>query len=116
MKIGLDIMGGDFAPEATVLGAIAAYKDLAASQKLVLIGDKQIAVNILRENNFSPDHFEFVHTTEMIEMDDHPAKAFCFKNLEAPAFLLALNCLRTAKLMHFRRQATVAPCWLAPVY
>jgi len=79
MKIGLDIMGGDFAPEATVLGAIAAYKDLAASQKLVLIGDKEIAVSILQENNFSPDHFDFVHTTEMIEMDDHPAKAFVQK-------------------------------------
>src|ERR1700709_2342301 len=79
MKIGLDTMGGDFAPEATVLGAIAAYKDLAAGQKLVLIGDKEIAVSILHANNFSPDHFEFVHTTEMIDMGDHPAKAFVQK-------------------------------------
>jgi glycerol-3-phosphate acyltransferase PlsX len=79
MKIGLDIMGGDFAPEATVLGAIAAYKVLSASQKLVLIGDKEQAVSILQENNFSPDHFEFVHTTEMIGMGEHPAKAFVQK-------------------------------------
>jgi glycerol-3-phosphate acyltransferase PlsX len=33
MKIGLDIMGGDFAPQATVLGAIAAYKRLRAEAK-----------------------------------------------------------------------------------
>ncbi|MEO6849746.1 MAG: phosphate--acyl-ACP acyltransferase, partial [Mucilaginibacter sp.] len=75
MKIGLDIMGGDFAPKATVLGAIAACKALAPGQKLVLIGDKDIALSILHENNFSPDHFEFVHTTEVIEMGEHPAKA-----------------------------------------
>lgn len=75
MKIGLDIMGGDFAPKATVLGAIEAYKALSGDQKLVLIGDKEIAVSILHENNFSPDHFEFVHTTEVIGMAEHPTKA-----------------------------------------
>jgi glycerol-3-phosphate acyltransferase PlsX len=75
MKIGLDIMGGDFAPKATVLGAIAACKALSTDQKLVLIGDKEIAVSILHENNFNPDHFEFVHTTEVIGMGEHPTKA-----------------------------------------
>ena len=75
MKIGLDIMGGDFAPKATVLGAIAAYKALSGDQKLVLIGDKEVALSILHENNFSPDHFEFVHTTEVIGMGEHPTKA-----------------------------------------
>ncbi len=79
MKIGLDIMGGDFAPRATVLGAIEAYKFLAADQKLVLIGDKEQAVTILEESNFNPDHFEFVHTTEVINMGEHPAKAFMQK-------------------------------------
>jgi glycerol-3-phosphate acyltransferase PlsX len=79
MKIGLDIMGGDFAPKATVLGAIAAYKALSGNQKLVLIGDKEIAVSILHENNFDPGHFEFVHTTEMIGMGEHPTKAIVQK-------------------------------------
>src|SRR6185312_4562543 len=75
MKIGLDIMGGDYAPKAAVLGAIEAHKVLPQSQELVLIGDKQIAESILRENNYDPGHFEFVHTTEVIEMHDHPTKA-----------------------------------------
>jgi glycerol-3-phosphate acyltransferase PlsX len=79
MKIGLDIMGGDFAPRATVLGAIAAYKALTADQKMVLIGDKEIAIGILKENNFDPGNFEFVHTTEVIGMGEHPAKAFINK-------------------------------------
>ncbi|MFA6087162.1 phosphate acyltransferase PlsX [Mucilaginibacter sp.] len=79
MKIGLDIMGGDYAPKATVLGAIEAYKVLSANQKLVLIGDKDTTVSILQENNFNPDHFEFVHTTEVIGMGEHPTKAIVQK-------------------------------------
>jgi glycerol-3-phosphate acyltransferase PlsX len=74
MKIGLDIMGGDYAPKATVLGAIEAYKVLSG-HTLVLIGDKDAAVSILREQNFSPDNFEFIHTTEVIGMGEHPTKA-----------------------------------------
>ena len=79
MKIGLDIMGGDFAPKAAVLGAIEAFKVLPAGQTLVLIGDKDVAEAILQENNFSPDHFEFVHTTEVIGMGEHPTKAIVQK-------------------------------------
>lgn len=79
MKIGLDIMGGDYAPKAAVLGAIEAQKTLSAGQKLVLIGDRDIAVTILQENNFSPDNFEFVHTTEVITMGEHPTKAIMQK-------------------------------------
>ncbi|HWD88678.1 MAG TPA: phosphate acyltransferase PlsX [Mucilaginibacter sp.] len=80
MKIGLDIMGGDFAPKATVLGAIEAHQALPEGQQLVLIGDKEVGLAILREHNYSADHFEFVHTTEVIDMHDHPAKAVIKKS------------------------------------
>ncbi|RFZ92194.1 phosphate acyltransferase PlsX [Mucilaginibacter conchicola] len=79
MKIGLDIMGGDYAPKAAVLGAIEACKTLTAGQQLVLIGDKEAALAILNENNFSADNFEFVHTTEVIGMGEHPTKAIVQK-------------------------------------
>lgn len=79
MKIGLDIMGGDFAPQATVIGAIAANKSFQAGQKLVLIGDKNIALEIINEQGANPDDFEFVHTTEVIGMGEHPTKAITQK-------------------------------------
>ena len=79
MKIGLDIMGGDFAPKATVLGAIEAYKSLDPNQKLVLIGDREQSLPYFEEQNFNPDHFEFVHTTEVIGMGEHPTKAITQK-------------------------------------
>jgi len=75
MKIGLDIMGGDFAPKAAVLGAIAAQKSLSADQTIVLFGDKTQALPFLAEEGVSPDIFEFVHTTEMIGMGEHGTKS-----------------------------------------
>ena len=75
MKIGLDIMGGDFAPKAAVLGAIEAQKALSAEQKLVLFGDKDQALPFIKEAGIDPDVFEFVHTTEMIGMGEHGTKS-----------------------------------------
>ena len=79
MKIGLDIMGGDFAPEATVLGAIAAYESLESDQHLVLIGNKDQALPFFKEKGFNPDKVEFIHTTEVIGMGEHPTKAITQK-------------------------------------
>lgn len=75
MKIGLDIMGGDFAPKAAVLGAIAAQKALSPDQKIVLFGDKDQALLLLSENGVNPDVFDFVHTTDMIGMGEHGTKS-----------------------------------------
>lgn len=79
MRIGLDIMGGDYAPKATVLGALLANNELPDDVKLVLIGDEQKAKEIIAEEGGNPNVFEYVHTTEVIEMGDHPAKAFSQK-------------------------------------
>lgn len=75
MKIGLDIMGGDFAPKAAVLGAIAAQKTLSSEEKIVLFGDKNQALPFINEAGVNPDVFEFVHTTEMIGMGEHGTKS-----------------------------------------
>lgn len=79
MKIGLDIMGGDYAPKAAVLGAIEASKLLLDNQKLVLIGNKELALPLIKEAGISPDAFDFVHTTEVINMGEHPTKAISQK-------------------------------------
>jgi phosphate acyltransferase len=79
MKIGIDIMGGDYAPQAVIDGAILARKELPGDVKLVLLGDKTKAETILQDKGFEPASFEFVHTSEVIEMGEHPAKAFARK-------------------------------------
>ncbi len=79
MKIGLDIMGGDYAPKAIVLGAIAAHKSLNPDEHIVLIGDTQQIKPLLLEQGFNPDHFEYHHTDEVIGMGEHPTKAILQK-------------------------------------
>lgn len=68
-------MGGDFAPKATVLGAIAAYQFLSPGQEIVLIGDKQKALPYFAEQHFNADLFNFIHTEESIGMGEHGTKA-----------------------------------------
>ncbi len=79
MKIGLDIMGGDFAPKATVLGAIKAAKVLSEHERLVLIGNKDLAIPVFEEAGVDPSIVEFIHTTETIGMGEHPTKAISQK-------------------------------------
>ena len=79
MVVGIDIFGGDFAPEATVKGAILAYKELSPEDGLVLIGDKKQIESVCQQENFDPGKFQIVHTTDFIGMDEYPAKAFSQK-------------------------------------
>lgn len=79
MKIALDAMGGDFAPEATVKGAIMALGSLPSDVRIVLIGNEKNIVEIARQENFDPSAFDIVHTDEVIGPGEHPAKAFSKK-------------------------------------
>lgn len=79
IRIGVDAMGGDFAPDAAVSGAVLALQHLKADERIVLFGDKQQIIDILARENVSPDKFDIVHTSEVIEMGEHPSKAFSKK-------------------------------------
>jgi glycerol-3-phosphate acyltransferase PlsX len=79
MRIGLDVMGGDFAPDAIVEGAVDTLQHLSVNENLVLIGDESSILRKLGEMEIEPSLFEIVHTSQVIEMADHPAKAFSQK-------------------------------------
>lgn len=76
LKIGVDAMGGDFAPEAAVKGAVAAADRIGADSRIVLFGDEKRIREVLAAENCPAERFDIVPTTEVIEMGDHPAKAF----------------------------------------
>ena len=79
MKIGIDIMGGDYAPQATVSGAVLAYKELPKEVKIVLIGDEAQILAELAKLGADPTNFEIVNAPEVIGMGEHPTKAFTQK-------------------------------------
>jgi len=79
MKVGLDVMGGDQAPKATIGGAILAHKELSLEDRIVLVGDESIIRATLLEFGASSDDFEIVHASDVIGMGEHPTKAFLRK-------------------------------------
>ncbi len=76
IRVGIDAMGGDFAPKNVVLGAIQAHAHIQSRTRLVLFGDTEQINAICREAGFDASQFTIEHTTQVIEMNDHPAKAF----------------------------------------
>ncbi len=76
MKVGIDVMGGDFAPKSTIEGAILAQKEIGTSDHIVLVGDETIIREELSKRNESASDYEIVHASEVISMGEHPLKAF----------------------------------------
>lgn len=79
MRIGLDVMGGDFAPEAIVKGACLAVDELSSSDELVLFGKQDAIERILAEQGVAKEKFVIVDCSEVIDMHDQPIKAFTAK-------------------------------------
>lgn len=75
MKIGIDILGGDFAPEVNIAGAILAKKELPDDVRLVLLGDRDEISSSLLALGENVDEYDIVHAPDVITMHDHPTRA-----------------------------------------
>jgi glycerol-3-phosphate acyltransferase PlsX len=75
MKIGIDILGGDFAPEANISGVVLAKKELPNDVRLVLLGDREQISSGLSSFGENIDDYEIVHAPDVITMHDHPTRA-----------------------------------------
>jgi len=76
MRIGVDIMGGDFAPEKTINGAILAANELPKETKLIFFGQQKKIESHLIKQNTSNLNFEIINCNEIISMGEHAIKAF----------------------------------------
>ena len=73
MKIIRDAMGGDNAPQATVLGAVAAAKDFGAD--ITLVGRENEILQVLKDNGMTelPKGIRIFHAEDVVDMHDDPA-------------------------------------------
>ncbi len=74
MKVILDAMGGDLAPEAAVLGALDANRDFGA--QVTLVGKSEEILEILRKSgcNNLPEGMEIAGAEDVVDMHDDPSK------------------------------------------
>ena len=75
MKIALDVVGGDFAPNSTIEGVKLVLKQLPPEITLVLIGPEALINSKLQEYQIDPSMVEIAPAEEVIEMGEHPTKA-----------------------------------------
>ncbi len=73
LRIGLDAMGGDFAPDNEVAGALEALNGSGGGFEIYLLGDGNAITGACSRLGCSPGNFNIVHCSERITFSDHPA-------------------------------------------
>lgn len=92
MKIIVDAMGGDNAPQATVRGALEAVKEYGV--EVILVGRGEDILSVIHEDGVAelPAGVEISHAGEVVEMCDNPATAF--KEKKDSSLTVGLNLLK----------------------
>ncbi len=96
MRAAVDVMGGDKAPDAILRGCWDAAPLLDGDDLLLLIGDEKIVAAALEKSGVPADkrkHYQPVHTTQVIDMDDSPVEAIRTK----PDSSIAVMCKLVSK-------------------
>lgn len=78
MRIGIDIMGGDYAPLEAIKGCMLAADELT-DVELVLIGNEETSKKYFDEAGADMSKFQIVNATENIEMSESPVRAISQK-------------------------------------
>ena len=94
MKILIDAMGGDNAPDAEVNGSIDAVKSQEGFS-VTLIGDSERINKILETRKFKSSRIEVLHAQEVITNDDIPTRAI--KSKKNSSMVVGFNMLKEKK-------------------
>jgi glycerol-3-phosphate acyltransferase PlsX len=96
MNIGLDMMGGDYAPLEAIKGIVLYMAQASSSTQLTLIGEQTSINSLLQEYHINAKNISVIHAEEIIEMHEHPTKALKEKKQSSIAIgfqLLATGCI-----------------------
>lgn len=95
MNIGLDMMGGDFAPQEAVKGVQLYLSETAAPANLFLIGDESRIKSLLQEHSIDSSHVKVIHAAQVIDMHDHPTRAL--KEKQQSSIAIGFHLLASGK-------------------
>lgn len=95
MNIGLDMMGGDFAPREAVKGVHLYIAQTGNPANLFLIGDEAQLKPLLAEFNIPESGVKLIHAPEVIGMHEHPTKAL--KDKQKSSIAIGFHLLASGK-------------------
>ena len=95
MNIGLDMMGGDFAPREAVKGVHLYITQTGSPANLFLIGDEAQLTPLLAEFNIPESGVKVIHAPEVIGMHEHPTKAL--KEKQKSSIAIGFHLLASGK-------------------
>lgn len=93
MRVAIDGMGGDNAPQAIVEGALMAVKEYDV--EIILTGDKDLLQSELDKHEYDKSKVSIVHTTEIIKNDEKPVNAIRTK--KDSSLVVAMNLVKDKK-------------------
>lgn len=93
MRIIIDAMGGDNAPEEIVKGAVLAAEEYGCG--ITLVGIKERIEEVLKEQRTPLDNFEIVDTAQVITNDESPTEAI--RKKKDSSLVVGLGLLRDGK-------------------
>lgn len=99
MNIGLDMMGGDFAPLETVKGIRLYLSETSTAANIFCIGDEALVKPLLEEHQLSSPNLHLIHAPEVIGYNEHPTKAL--KEKPGSSIAIGFHLLATGKIDAF---------------
>ncbi|MBC7258706.1 MAG: phosphate acyltransferase PlsX [Chloroflexi bacterium] len=93
MRIVVDAMGGDDAPEVVIQG-LQAYLAQGTAD-VILVGQEDKVKPLLENYPLPPDRVQFRHASQVIDMDEHPAEAV--KAKEDSSMVVGMNLLKSGE-------------------
>ncbi len=97
MKIVVDAMGGDHAPQAVIEGVVDALNELSVD--IVLVGPKDQIVSELSKYKYPGERVEIVHTDEVVGM--HEAATVAVRKKRNSSISLGINLLKDPRYSAF---------------
>lgn len=79
MNIAIDVMGGDYAPEAVVDGILLAISNLAPEETILAVGPADTINTLLTDRGYTGSQIRVINAEEVIEMGEHPTRALSQK-------------------------------------
>ena len=107
VKVVVDAMGGDNAPQETVKGAVDAVntrKDI----KVILTGRQELVEGELSKYTYPKDRIEVVNTTEVIEMAEPPVNAI--RKKKDSSIVVGMNLVKKGEADAFVSAGSTGVC------